>query len=379
MPEQAAVLIAAVSGRALAASARRGGFVPLVADGFGDDDTLALAHAYLPVQMDAAHRLDPEHLLQALERLAASHRPLGIVCGTGFEDRQALLHRIARQWRLLGNPPATIARLKAPQTFAALCRDCGVSHPQTRADPPTDLAGWLIKRAGGAGGTHVRSAMDRVEPRGPTYYQRCVTGTPVSALVLGNGRALRVLGFSEQWAAPATGWPFRYGGAVRPATLSAEMSAALVDAVERLAAAVPLTGLNSFDFMVDEGAFWLLEINPRPGATLEIFEPSEDSLLALHVAACQGALPSEAPKLPDAAAGCIVYADRDVRSVAAMDWPDWAADRQRPATSLKNGDPLCTVSGRARTAAEARQMVEHRAAAILTMLNARLHERLPAL
>jgi uncharacterized protein len=378
MLEQPAVLIAAVSGRALAASARRGGFVPLVADGFGDDDTLALAHAYVPVQMDAAHCLDPEHLLQALERLAASHRPLGIVCGTGFEDRPALLDRIARQWRLLGNPPATIARLKDPQTFAALCRGCGVSHPQTRADPPTDLAGWLIKRAGGAGGTHVRSAMARAGARGTNYYQRCVTGTPVSALVLGNGRALRVLGFSAQWAAPAAGWPFRYGGAVRPATLSAQMSTALFDAAERLAAAVPLIGLNSFDFMVDEGAFWLLEINPRPGATLEIFEPSEDSLFALHVAACQGALPSEAPKLPDAAAGCIVYPDRDVRSVPAMDWPDWAADRQRPATSLKNGDPLCTVFARAPTAAEARQMVEQRAAAILATLNARLHERLPA-
>src|SRR2546421_3102690 len=318
MPEQPAVLIAAVSGRALAASARRGGFVPLVADGFGDDDTLALAHAYLRVQMDAAHRLDPEHLLQALERLAVSHRLLGMVCGTGFEDRPALLDRIARQWRLLGNSPATIARLKHPQTFAALCRGCGVSHPETRADPPTDLADWLVKRAGGAGGTHVRSAMGGAEPRGTAYYQRRVTGTPISALVLGNGRALMVLGFSAQWAAPAAGEPFRYGGAVRPANLSAEMSSALVDAVKRFGGEVPLIGLNSFDFMVDEDAFCLLEINPRPGATLEIFEPSEDSLFALHVAACKGALPSKAPELPEATAGCIVYSDRDIRSVPAM-------------------------------------------------------------
>jgi len=204
-----------------------------------------------------------------------------------------------------------------------------------------------------------------------------VTGTPISALVLGNGRALMVLGFSAQWAAPAAGEPFRYGGAVRPANLSAEMSSALVDAVKRFGGEVPLIGLNSFDFMVDEDAFCLLEINPRPGATLEIFEPSEDSLFALHVAACKGALPSKAPELPEATAGCIVYSDRDIRSVPAMAWPHWAADRQRPATSLKNGDPFCTVFGRAPTAAEARQTVKQRAAAILATLNARLHERLP--
>ncbi|MGA6998581.1 MAG: tetrahydromethanopterin C1 transfer protein, partial [Pseudolabrys sp.] len=34
------VLIAAASGRALAAGARRAGYVPLVVDGFGDQDTL---------------------------------------------------------------------------------------------------------------------------------------------------------------------------------------------------------------------------------------------------------------------------------------------------------------------------------------------------
>ncbi len=36
-----AVLIAATSGRALAASARRAGYRPLVADFFGDHDTIA--------------------------------------------------------------------------------------------------------------------------------------------------------------------------------------------------------------------------------------------------------------------------------------------------------------------------------------------------
>jgi len=71
MPEQAAVLIAAVSGRALAASARRAGFVPLVADCFADDDTLALAHTHVRLRWGAARGIDAGELLEALERLAA--------------------------------------------------------------------------------------------------------------------------------------------------------------------------------------------------------------------------------------------------------------------------------------------------------------------
>jgi predicted ATP-grasp superfamily ATP-dependent carboligase len=372
MPEPAAVLIAAVSGRALAASARRAGFVPLVADCFGDDDTLALAQAHARLRLDTARGIDPEELLQALERLAAQHRPLGFVYGTGFEDRPKLLGRIARRWRLLGNAPETIARLKHPGSFAALCRECGVAHPHTRVDRPTDMAGWVAKRMGGAGGTHVHSRIDRKEGHGTTYYQRRVAGSPVSALVLGDGRAALVLGFSAQWASPREGRPFRYGGAVRPAMLPAQLSAALTGAVERLASALPLIGLNSFDFLVEDGAFRLLEINPRPGATLDIFEPSEGSLLGLHVASCEGALPEQAPNLPGAAAACIVYADRDVGSVPGMDWPAWAADRQSAASSVRTGDPLCTVLARAPTAAEAAELVKQRAAAILAMLDARL-------
>jgi predicted ATP-grasp superfamily ATP-dependent carboligase len=372
MPEPAAVLIAAVSGRSLAASARRAGFVPLVADCFGDDDTLALARAHVRLRSRAARGIDAEELLQALERLAAPHSPLGIVYGTGFEDRPKLLGRIARRWRLLGNTPETIVRLKHPGSFAALCRDCGVAHPQTRVDRPADMGGWVAKRAGGAGGTHVRNAIDREAGRGTTYYQRRVSGSPVSALVLGNGRGAIVLGFSVQWASPGEGRPFRYGGAVRPAMLSSGLSAALTSAVERLASTVPLVGLNSFDFLVEDDAFRLLEINPRPGGTLDIFEPGGGSLFGLHVASCGGALPERAANLPGAAAACIVYAHRDVRSVPAMDWPAWAADRQRAASSVGSGDPFCTVSARAPTAAAAAELVKQRAAAILAMLDARL-------
>ena len=54
---------------------------------------------------------------------------------------------------------------------------------------------------------------------------------------------------------------------------------------------MPLAGLNSVDFLVADDAVWLLEINPRPGATLDIFEPDGGSLFALHVQACGGVLP----------------------------------------------------------------------------------------
>src|SRR5262245_36443566 len=108
------VLIVAASGRALAASARRGGFNPLVADFFADQDTVAVAHACRRLDSGWRNGMQAREVLDALTALAAGRHPVGIVCGTGFEDRTALLAQIAERWPLIGNAPAVVARVKDP-------------------------------------------------------------------------------------------------------------------------------------------------------------------------------------------------------------------------------------------------------------------------
>lgn len=358
-----AVLIAAASGRALAASARRGGYVPLVADFFGDLDTAAIAHAHVLLETGLARGMEAEELLGAFENLAVLQSPAGVVCGTGFEDRPEVLGRIADRWRLLGNKPETVARLKDPLTFAALCRDCGIPHPETTAVPPADPHGWLVKRRGGAGGRHIKAANGQ-SADAAFYFQRSVPGTPVSALVLANQHDALVLGFSTQWSSPTTLHPYRYGGAVRPAPLHEGTAESLTDAVRRLVSAVPLVGMNSVDFLVADGAFWLLEVNPRPGATIDIFE-HDHSLFARHVDACNGVLPSEPPHFDGAMASAIVYAGSDIAQVPSVDWPEWTADRPIAGSSVKAEQPFCTVMAQAENAIEARYIVERRAVDIL--------------
>jgi methenyltetrahydromethanopterin cyclohydrolase len=73
-----------------------------------------------------------------------------------------------------------------------------------------------------------------------------------------------------------------------------------------------LVGLNSADFLVDGERFWLLEINPRPGATLDIFETTDESLFAQHMAACAGKLATASRHPSGAKAAEIVYAEDDI-------------------------------------------------------------------
>jgi predicted ATP-grasp superfamily ATP-dependent carboligase len=363
-PDAPAVLIAALSGRALAACARRGGYRPLVADMFGDLDTRELAEASETVPGSLAHGFAKGALLAALDRLAAGRRVIGAVIGSGFEDRPRLLRSIAARHGLLGNPADIVTAIKDPFRFAETCALAGVSHPEVRRDQPPDGI-WVRKRIGGSGGAHVAASTRRGTARRGRYFQRRVAGEPVSAAFLAAGGRCRVLGLSRQWADPAPRRPFRYGGSSRPAPLSAARAAEISRAVARLVSHTGLRGLNSADFLVREDGFDVLEVNPRPGATLDIFADTDGALFRMHLDACEGVLPDALPAWPQAAAAAFVYARADITLPPVFPWPLWTADRQAPGSFVPEGAPLCTVLAEAADAAAAERLVRRRAADIL--------------
>jgi predicted ATP-grasp superfamily ATP-dependent carboligase len=357
-----AVLIAALSGRALAACARRGGYRPLVADLFGDIDTRELAEANERVPGSLTRGFVQKALLASLDRLAEGRQVIGVVAGTGFEDRPNLLGSIAARHVLLGNAPGVVAAMKDPFRFAETCARAGVPHPEVRRDRPAG-GPWLHKRAGGSGGVHVAASTRRTAARPDRYYQRRVAGEPISAAFLATGGACRVLGLSRQWPDPAPNRPFRYGGASRPAPVIATRATEIGDAVARLVSHTGLCGLNSADFLVRQDGFDLLEVNPRPGATLDIIPGL--NMFRLHIDACLGVLPDESPAWPGAAAAATVYAQADICLPAGFAWPAWAADRQPPGEPVPRGAPLCTVLAEAADADTAERMVRDRATEIL--------------
>ena len=357
------LLVAAQSARALVSAARRAGFVPLAVDLFGDDDTAALAAGSVRLGV-----LDPGGVARAFEGLLARHDPCrvaGLVLGSGFERQPGAIAALSARFGLLGNAAEVVRRAKDPFALAALCRAQGVPHPQVgRAKGPGGTgeasgAGWLLKRRGGSGGGHV-AALPGAAWRPGCYAQRRVAGSAVSACFVADGCRATVLGFSAQWSEPAPGAAFRYGGAVRPA--GAGFEAEMAEAVARLTRALGLVGLNSADFLVGGGGFHLIEVNPRPGASLDVFA---DALpLRLHVEACRGALPDAAPALPGAAAAALAYAGCNGRLARGFAWPDWAADRQR-AGQIRAGAPFCTALATAGGPAAARRLARARAASLL--------------
>jgi uncharacterized protein len=364
----AAILIAASSGRALAAAARRARYRPLLADFFDDSDTRGFCAANRLIEGGFDTGFEGESLIGALDELAKEATPCGFVYGAGFEDRTELLELVAQRWTLFGNPPAVVRRVKDPVRLAELCVVLNIPHPKISARMPSDRRHWLVKSAGGSGGSHVAPAGALRAAGEKIYFQRIAAGEPVSILFLGDGAKARIVGSSRQWVAPAPGEPFRFGGSLRPAGLSPRLETRLRRATQAITAACGLRGLNSIDFLVEGSEYTLIEVNPRPGATLDIFEDRDGSLFRAHLDSSRGRLTRRPLEFAGAGAAGIAYARREISSMPEFDWPNWTADRQKARSALRPYDPLCTIKARAAMPQRARTLVDARTNLILGRL-----------
>ena len=145
-----------------------------------------------------------------------------------------------------------------------------------------------------------------------------------------------------------------------------------MQSVELLAECFPLKGLGSADFLVNGADFYLLEINPRPGATLDIFDSEAETLLRIHLEAVLNNRPPTALRnLPAAAASAIVYATEPITVSQTMIWPDWTFDRPHLGERIDKDRPICTVWARSRTKVEARRLVDERIESILAACTVR--------
>jgi predicted ATP-grasp superfamily ATP-dependent carboligase len=359
--ERSPLLVVSASGRALAQSAARCGLPVVVLDLFNDCDVRTLAVASRNV---AARNgtFDGRRLLAAAQLLCSPDRCSGLVYGSGFEGRTGLLTKLARGRTMFGNDPDTVAQLKDPARFFSMLDSFGFAHPETRLHPPADGSGWLVKRRGGAGGSHVKPMRSGHRARPNRYFQKLQSGRTLSVLFAADGRDARVIGVNEQWVAGiASCMPYCYGGAVSGISLLEGVRARIATLLGRVVRATGLVGLNGLDFILDaDNEPYVLEINPRPTATIDLYDADyADGLFTVHLRACRGVLPQ--PPRPDCSrAHAIVYATKALRVPPRINWPAWCTDIPQSGSLIPAGAPICSVHAKAASSAQARELVMDR-------------------
>ena len=350
MSEADRFLVVAHSARLLVQSAARARHPVCALDLFDDADTGRFALNSEAVQPRAGEGagFDRQDLLLRAARLCPPSRCLGLVYGAGFEDDTETLALLACGRELLGNPPELVARLKDPAEFFGLLDRLGIAHPPTVLARPERRRGWLFKRRGATGGSHVvdASLVDCDSAARDGYFQRRAAGRNLSLLFLANGRRAEVIGISRQLTRGVGDRRYTYAGAVGPIGVPAAVSRTLRDALQALIEHTGLVGCNSVDFLLDDDRPAVLEINPRPSATMDLYDADwPDGLFDAHLNACRGRLPRgsrASPARPVRAHG-IVYARARLRIASNIGFPAWCSDIPRPGSDLAIDAPVCTV------------------------------------
>lgn len=364
-PEPSSLLIVSNSGRAIAESAARGGYAVTVLDAYCDDDTRAVG-ACATVRSDGSG-LDPRGLRAAARGLSLPAGACGLVYGSGLERTPSVVSWLARSFPLLGNGSSVLDLLLDPRRLFGLLDRLGIGYPETRFDPPDPRDGtpWLVKETGRSGGLGVRPWRPAAaRPRGPHYFQRRVDGPVMSVLFITDGEDLRVVGWNRLLSTAArSDLPFVYAGAIGRAGPGPSRQGRVLDHCRKLVQALGLRGVNNLDFVLDGDRVCVLELNPRPSATLGLYDADfPGGWVRHHVQACLGRLaPVSAARAGTVSGQRVVYAPQALRIPAALDWPDWAKDRPGGGARIPPGAPVCSVVAAAGSAAATEALLAERA------------------
>ncbi len=364
------VLIVGGSTRAAAWSARRAGLQPVCADLFADLDTRQIAEV---VQV----RDYPFSLPQDVAHIKAD----GWFYTGGIENYPDLVEKLDRPdasyGALLGTSAAALRLIRDPFWLNRTLTQGAIPTlrvlPGT-ATPPRDGT-WIRKPIFSAGGRAV-SVWDQASPQPdesePFFFQSRIDGRTHSAAFRCDDDAIEFIGLTEQLesgelsSAPD---PSVYCGSIGPLQ-DARVEGfrlSLTAAAELLARRCHLRGIFGIDFIPDSnGTPWILEVNPRYTASMEIIELAwQRSFLAGIQGASGRKQTSAAPIL----AKQILYAKNSLVAPAFGECTDsrseWElptiADIPVPGTPIEATWPICSVMATGATRETCLQSLEQRA------------------
>lgn len=301
-------LVIGFSCRALAQSVQRAGLQPWVIDCCGDLDTIACATRYQKV--DALD--DHAAIGECVERWQNEAEFKSIFFAGGMENQVSFPNLSS-----LGEVSAPLSRLRSWQSWEQWAKQAGIAFPETiplDGNSTRETAGrlhsslaensnWLVKDLSQAGGLGVHRCRDgmvdqgslRLEKRSreSRILQRMVSGDCIGVSFLSGRDGALALGAVRALPHSQHPWSeFIYRGSIGPIPLTRE-EWSLFDALAScITVETDWLGIWNADFVQTADGWYLLEINPRWSAGMELIDRGWQHSIAWHHAHAVGAIKS---------------------------------------------------------------------------------------
>lgn len=378
-------VVVGASARAFAESAARAGWSVNAVDLFGDRDLCHVTATTVRLERSGY----PRGLPAAIEGF-----PAGPCVYTGaLENHPDVIAALGLARPLAGCHAEAVRGVRDPRLLAEVVRAAGLLYPDTRLTPagvPVDGT-YLVKPLASAGGRAIEPwhGDATVAARAGMCWQWFVPGVVWSAAFVGVDDAAALVGASRSVGCRRAcgGRRFAYCGSIDvPLPRLPDAHRETFEAAGRgIAAAFGLRGCFGVDMIVDDrGYVHVLEVNPRPTASMELVERATGwSVAGAHLAACGWGRAPGSPRSQDVVwAKAIVRTPRRLRPrlaeiilEAAEEWTradGMQAVADIPATDvgLPAGGPLVTVFARGPGRREAEAAVQKRVLRIRSLARA---------
>jgi len=336
------VLIFAQSGRFLAQSATQAGYRVWVADCFGDQDTLAASERWLP--LTNLSTLSSQQFLTTLNAITKGEA-CSLIYGSGIEYCYDLLEFLPDNIELLANSASNLERLNNPQAFFNLLHQLDLPFPVTTFKSPDSKKGYIAKPHTGNGGNHIGAISPFISSK-THYFQKKIDGISGSALFLADSHGtVQIVSINKQYPAPTVSSPYRLGMIETANDELSPYKAQLSRICTRISTELNLKGLNSLDFIISkQNTLLVLELNPRPSASMLLNESPSHPIIQRHIDACLGKITDQSLPISNEISSLrYIYASRDINIANKISWPLTCGDLPSFGSKINCGEPICTT------------------------------------
>jgi methenyltetrahydromethanopterin cyclohydrolase len=361
------VVIIAHSGRMLANSARQSNWLPLVIDRFGDQEIAHLAQKNWVVPDLSKASLEP--VIATIKQYFDVDQ---LVYGSGFEFHLETLFWLSEHFTVLGNASVTFQQVQDKVFFFATLQRLQIPFLETHfTAPPVGTDEWLVKPTSGEGGAGIHWYDSQESVADTVYWQRYQKGTVGSVLFVSDGESVQIIGFNGQWVESGqTQYPFVFSGVRHCPLVRVAYGQQVLDWLNQLVGAFSLVGLNSLDFIMNKGQLWVLEINPRPSASLMLYDGyCHNKLFERHVQGCMGHLIDIPAPATDYHRGYqVLYAYYELVIPEQVEWPDWVLDKPGAGVIIPINSPICSIIAAEKNTERLTYLLNHRARVVYQLL-----------
>lgn len=331
------IAVVGASARAAAFSLLRAGYEVISADLFADADLARQCEV-------TAVSPYPEGFEDWLAAIECD----GWLYTGALENYPDLVGRLSVLHPLLGHGRDDLRRVRDPLQMQSNLRHDGFTFPETRLAGTTNPSrnDWLTKTYRGSCGSGVG------RPGENRFLQRRVEGISLAAVFQGKtllGITRQLVG--ERWAGAGE---FQYCGSIGRYPLPEAKLRHLEDLGTTLHAAFGMTHLYGVDLIDDGETLWVIEVNPRYTASMEIVERASQNSVFQTEPGGFGGPPPNPPGLDMHCVGKVVlYAKAPLtvstelsadllQQAGELPWPS-IADIPNAGTELETGQPVMTL------------------------------------